>query len=35
MFSDTPPELWTEIINNPLYQLDNLWLLSEAEDDEN
>ena len=35
MFSDTPPEMWTEIISNPLYQLDNLWLLNEAEDDEN
>mgnify|MGYP003600328265 FL=1 len=35
MFSDTPPEMWTEIIEDPLYQLDNLWLLNEVEVDEN
>lgn len=34
MFSDTPPEMWTDIISDPLLQLDNLWLLNEGEDDE-
>ena len=34
MLPPAPPEVWQEVMTNPLLQLGNLWMLGEEEEDE-